>query len=282
MQKIGHYIASVCNNLPQMLLIKKPGPSSSWKLKIPALIFHGSRSKSWCCSPQFFTKRTVRRGSKRRCLWISGMMQSEEFCMLDELTRHNSEADKTETSTLTHVEKPQMSPNALPFLNCTERLNSIWNQILGPWGWKTYCAPPIELRLNPFRLFYAATVWITLSPSFFPNRFVSGHKFSISGQATLYNLVNSVVKTCLKSKEKGSDNEALFPFAELKCTFFDSVTLLHFGMKLPLFPSNLHLKCLISMSHWICNNSANPTLASVKPPWFSICLTSKTPWQSSF
>lgn len=109
---------------------------------------------------------TVRTGSKRRCLWISGMMQSEEFCMLDELTRHNSEADKTETSTLTHVEKPQMSPNALLFLNCTERLNSIWNQILGPWAWKTYCAPPIVLRLSPFRLFYATTVWITLSPSF--------------------------------------------------------------------------------------------------------------------
>lgn len=103
---------------------------------------------------------------------------------------------------------------------------------------------------------------------FSPNKFVSGHKFSISGQATLYNLVNSVVKTCLKSKEKGSDNGALFPSAELKCTFFDSVTLLHFGMKLPLFPSNLHLKCLISMSHWICNDSANPTLVSVKPPWF--------------
>lgn len=104
---------------------------------------------------------------------------------------------------------------------------------------------------------------------FFPNRFVSGHKFSISGQATLYNLVNSVLKTCLKSKEKGSDNGALSSVAELKCTFFDSVTLLHFGMKLHLFcPSNLHLKCFISISCWINNDSTNQTLASVKPPWF--------------
>lgn len=79
---------------------------------------------------------------------------------------------------------------------------------------------------------------------FSPQQFVSGHKSSISEQATLYSLVNSVVKTWLKSEAKGSDKGALSPLAELKCTFFDSVTLLHRGMKLPFF----HQTCISSAS----------------------------------
>jgi len=38
-----------------------------------------------------FTKRFAMSESKTRCLWISGMMQSEEFRTPDELTRHDSQ-----------------------------------------------------------------------------------------------------------------------------------------------------------------------------------------------
>lgn len=93
-QKLGHFIVFVCSNHAQKPLHKSP--KEAW------ILLHGSARFVW----QFFmaarasilmllvfifTKTALMTGSKTRCLWTSGMMQSEEFGTVDGLTRHDSE-----------------------------------------------------------------------------------------------------------------------------------------------------------------------------------------------
>lgn len=77
--------------------------------------------------------------------------------------------DKTETSILTQVERPQMSPSTLPcFLNCYWKKKFYLNSGPRPLGLKTILCTPHRAQVKFIQTISAATVWITLSFPFFP------------------------------------------------------------------------------------------------------------------
>lgn len=174
-QKLGHFIVFVCSNHAQKPLHKSP--KGAW------ILLHGSARFVW----QFFmaarasilmllvfifTKTALMTGSKTRCLWTSGMMQSEEFGTVDGLTRHGSEGGFSRQNWDIYInagwEATDVSKHSPLFLNCYWKTKFYLNSGPRPLGLKTILCTPHRAQVKFIQTISAATVWITLSFSFLP------------------------------------------------------------------------------------------------------------------
>lgn len=129
---------------------------------------------SWCCWSLFFffffTKTALMTGSKTRCLWTSGMMQSQEFGTVDGLTRHSSEGGFSRQNWDIYInagweatDVSKRSPLFFKLLLREEILFELRSQAL-----KTILCTPHGAQVKFIQTISAASGWITLSFPFFP------------------------------------------------------------------------------------------------------------------
>lgn len=127
-------------------------------LMMLVFIFHQNSFNDWKSNEMFVNLRHDAISG----IWHGGWVDKAQFW-------RRLFKDKTETSILTQVERPQMSLSTFPcFLNCYWKKKFYLNSGPRPLGLKTILCTPHRAQVKFIQTISAATVWISLSLPFFP------------------------------------------------------------------------------------------------------------------